>query len=125
MFLAPALLWIGAALVTAVTLSASGSPQARTSNGAVYTASNSASGNQVLMFDRDADGALAFRSAFPTGGTGSGNALGNQGGLVSTADGKFLLVVNAGSNEISVLAVASDGSSVGATVLGRGRLRRS
>jgi 6-phosphogluconolactonase len=101
--------WIGAALVTAATLSASGSPQARTSNGAVYTASNSASGNQVLMFDRDADGALAFRAAFPTGGTGSGNALGNQGGLVSTADGKFLLVVNAGSNDISVLETTQTG----------------
>ena len=47
--------------------------------------------------------------AFDTGGLGSGNGLGNQGGLVMTADGKFLIVVNAGSHDISVLETTEHG----------------
>lgn len=100
--------WIGTAVVIAVTLGTS-APQARTSDGAVYTASNNPSGNQILMFDRNADGALTFVNAFNTGGTGSGNSLGNQGGIAQTTDGRFLLVVNAGSNDISVLETALTG----------------
>jgi 6-phosphogluconolactonase (cycloisomerase 2 family) len=85
--------------------------QARTSgaSGAVYTATNSVSGNSVLVFDRAADGALTYVDAVATGGQGSGNGLGNQGGLALTADGKFVLVVNAGSNDISVLQTADSG----------------
>ena len=86
-------------------------PQARTSDatGAVYTATNNANGNSVLVFDRSADGGLTFVSAVATGGNGSGNGLGNQGGLALTADGKFVLVVNAGSNDLSVLQTTSTG----------------
>jgi len=76
--------------------------------GAVYTATNNAGGNQILMFDRTADGALTFVNAFATGGAGSGNGLGNQGGLAMTADGKFLIAVNAGSHDISVLETRDD-----------------
>jgi 6-phosphogluconolactonase (cycloisomerase 2 family) len=100
--------WIGTAVAVAVTLAVS-APQARTADGAVYTASNNASGNQILMFDRHADGTLTFVNAFATGGTGSGNSLGNQGGIAQTADGRFLLVVNAGSNDISVLETTQNG----------------
>jgi 6-phosphogluconolactonase (cycloisomerase 2 family) len=75
----------------------------------VYTASNGAAGNQVLMFDRFADGSPALAGAFATGGNGSGDGLGNQGGVALTADGKFLLVVNAGSNDVSVLETTQTG----------------
>lgn len=61
------------------------------------------------MFDRFADGSLALVGGFATGGTGSGNGLGNQGGVALTADGKFLLVVNAGSNDVSVLETTQTG----------------
>ena len=77
--------------------------------GAIYTATNSASGNDVLMFNRSADGTLEFVDAFATGGTGTGSGLGNQGGLTMTGDGKFLLVVNAGSHDVSVLLVTREG----------------
>jgi 6-phosphogluconolactonase len=100
---------IGAALVAAMALINVAAPAAQTSDGVVYTASNSSAGNQVLMFDRDADGALTFVNAFPTGGTGSGNGLGNQGGVTLTADGKFVLVVNAGSNDLSVFETEQHG----------------
>ena len=77
--------------------------------GAVYTATNSVSGNSVLLFDRGADGWLQYVNAFATGGTGSGNGLGNQSGLALTADGKFVLVVNAGSADLSVLHTTGAG----------------
>jgi 6-phosphogluconolactonase (cycloisomerase 2 family) len=101
--------WINVATVAAVVVSAVGLPKARSTEGAVYTASNAAAGNRVLMFDRSANGTLAPVGSFATGGNGSGNGLGNQGGLALTADGKFLLVVNAGSNDVSVLETTQTG----------------
>jgi 6-phosphogluconolactonase len=103
--------WIGAALIAAMALTIAGNAHASTSEavGAVYTASNSPAGNQILMFNRTADGALTFVDAFPTGGTGTGAGLGNQGGVVMTDDGKFLIVVNAGSHDLSVLEITTDG----------------
>jgi len=77
--------------------------------GAVYTATNSPAGNEILMFDRASDGTLTFVDGFATGGAGSGNGLGNQSGITMTADGKFLIAVNAGSNDISVLEVTQNG----------------
>jgi 6-phosphogluconolactonase (cycloisomerase 2 family) len=77
--------------------------------GAAYTATNAADGNQVLVFARAADGTLSFQTAVPTGGAGTGAGLGNQGGVRLTDDGPFLLVVNAGSNDVSVLRVSPAG----------------
>lgn len=75
------------------------------SPGAVYVASNATTGNEILVFPRAADGALGAPSRFGTGGKGSGGGLGNQGGIVLTHGNRWLLVVNAGSNEVSVFAV--------------------
>ena len=82
---------------------------AAVSAGAVYLATNAAGGNQVLFLARAADGSLSAPRAFSTGGTGSGGGLGNQGGVVLAREDRRLLVVNAGSNEISVFAVGSNG----------------
>ena len=100
----------GATLVTAVA-AMTVMPQARTTDaaGAVYTATNNPNGNAVLVFDRTADGGLTFINAVATGGNGSGNGLGTQGGLALTTDGKFVLVVNAGTNDISVLQATDSG----------------
>jgi len=73
--------------------------------GAVYTATNAADGNAVLVFDRLPDGRIVPGVSVPTGGNGSGAGLGNQGGLVLTRDGRLLLVVNAGSHSISVFKI--------------------
>jgi 6-phosphogluconolactonase (cycloisomerase 2 family) len=75
----------------------------------VYTASNSPTGNEVLSFEREADGQLSPTGAVPTGGLGTGAGLGNQGGLRLSPDGRFLLVVNAGSDDVSVLEVTNAG----------------
>jgi 6-phosphogluconolactonase (cycloisomerase 2 family) len=78
--------------------------------GSVYTMSNDAAANEVLAYRRAADGSLSFQAAFATGGSGSGGGLGNQGGLVLTGNGRTLLVVNAGSNDISVFRRSNDGT---------------
>lgn len=70
------------------------------SPGAVYTLSNASSGNEVLMFDRSSDGTLAFRGAFPTGGRGSGAALGSQGSILLSRNHLWLFAVDAGSNQV-------------------------
>ncbi len=78
---------------------------ARETDGVVYIASNSAGGNEILVFDRNERGSLSFARAVATGGLGTGGGLGNQGGLVLSADGRWLLVVNAGSHDVSVFRV--------------------
>ncbi len=77
--------------------------------GALYVATNATTGNAILVFPRADDGTLGTPSSFGTGGQGSGGGLGNQGGVVLTDDSRWLLVVNAGSNEVSVFALEPDG----------------
>lgn len=73
--------------------------------GAVFTMSNAAAGNSVLIFDRAADGTLTAAGSVSTGGLGTGAGLGNQGAVVLSANNRWLLVVNAGSNDVSVFRV--------------------
>ncbi|MCI0366433.1 MAG: lactonase family protein [Phycisphaerales bacterium] len=76
---------------------------------AVYTSTNEVTGNMVVMYDRAADGSLTLVGEFATDGTGTGGGLSNQGALVLSNDSQWLLVVNAGSNDISVFEVDDDG----------------
>jgi 6-phosphogluconolactonase (cycloisomerase 2 family) len=84
----------------------------RSSNvvGQVYSMSNAIAGNSVLAYNRSADGSLTYSSSYSTGGLGTGGGLGNQGGIQLDQSGKTLLVVDAGSNEISSFRVNGDGS---------------
>lgn len=77
--------------------------------GHVYVNLNT-SPNAIAAFDRHADGSLTSTpgSPFSTGGTGL--ALPSQGALQRSSDGKYLLAVNAGSSQISVLSIKNDGS---------------
>jgi 6-phosphogluconolactonase len=78
--------------------------------GAVYIMSNSPSGNQVIVYTREANGSLTWFRNFATKGLGINGLAGtNQGGLALTSDGRWLLVVNAGSNDVSVFRVGQDG----------------
>ncbi len=77
--------------------------------GAVYTASNAAAGNAVLIFDQLHDGRLVPAGRVSTGGNGTGAGLGNQGGVTLSRNERWLLVVNAGSHSVSVLAVQRRG----------------
>lgn len=78
----------------------------------VFVQTNEHGTNRVFAFRRGADGALTEAGDWPTGGAGLGAAhLGSQGSVILTADGRFLLVTNAGSDDISVFAIG-DGLSL-------------
>lgn len=103
-----ALVAIGAALVAAGPAAATGSPVA----GHVYVNDNTAKANTVAGFDRHADGTLTPLpgSPFAAGGAGSGSGLSSQGAIQISSDGRYVLAVDAGSNQISVLRIKHDGA---------------
>jgi 6-phosphogluconolactonase len=78
--------------------------QARPS-GAVYAISNDIGGNTLVVFDRRSDGSLRPAPSVPTGGLGSGVEPGTQGAVVLSDDGRWLLAVNPGSDDVSLFAV--------------------
>jgi 6-phosphogluconolactonase (cycloisomerase 2 family) len=73
--------------------------------GAVYTMTNAAGPNSVVVYKRLSDGTLQPAGTVPTGGSGKGTGLGNQGAIRLDQSGRRLFVVNAGSNDISVFSV--------------------
>ena len=77
--------------------------------GAVYTLTNAPSGNEVLAYNRSADGSLSFQRSYSTGGLGNGAGLGSQSAVILTKNNQWLFAVNAGSNQISVFAVNTNG----------------
>jgi 6-phosphogluconolactonase len=80
--------------------------------GAVYTMSNAAEGNTVLVYKRDRVGRLVPDGTFATEGLGTGTGLGNQGAVILDPANRWLFVVNPGSNDISVFDVSHDGLSL-------------
>ena len=80
--------------------------------GNVYVNDNTTGVNTIAGFARHADATLTplAGSPFVAGGAGTGKSLASQGALQITPDGKFVLAVDAGSNQISVLRVEHDGS---------------
>ncbi len=80
--------------------------------GSVYVNDNTPGVNTVAGFDRHADGTLTpiAGSPFAVGGAGTGHGIASQGSLQLSADGRYLLAVDAGSNQISVLKIKPDGS---------------
>ena len=79
--------------------------------GQVYVNDNTAGENTVAGFERHADGTLSPipGSPFPAGGAGTGASIGSQGALQESANGRYLLAVDAGSGQISVLRIRRDG----------------
>jgi 6-phosphogluconolactonase (cycloisomerase 2 family) len=90
--------------------SASASPQSPVV-GHTYVNDNTATANTIAAFDRHADGSLTPipGSPFNIGGAGLGVGLGSQGAIQASRNGKFLLAVDAGSNQISVVHLAANG----------------
>ncbi len=96
----------------AVPASASASADASPVVGHVYVNDNTKGTNTIGAFDRHADGTLTSEagSPFAAGGAGTGAGMASQGALQLSADGRFLVAVDAGSNQISVLRVTDHGS---------------
>jgi 6-phosphogluconolactonase len=80
--------------------------------GHVYVNDNTAGENTIAAFDRHADGTLTptAGSPFPAGGSGTGSGIGSQGALQESADGKYLLAVDAASSQVSVLRIGPGGN---------------
>ncbi len=80
--------------------------------GHVYINDNTAPLNTVAGFARHSDGTLTPLpgSPFVVGGAGLGHPDASQGSLQLSADGRYLLAVDAGSNQVSVLRIKPDGS---------------
>ncbi|HTX08097.1 MAG TPA: beta-propeller fold lactonase family protein [Solirubrobacteraceae bacterium] len=78
----------------------------------VYLDNNTAGANTISGFSRSADGALTALpgSPFPAGGAGLGAGLASQGAVQTADHGRYLLAVDAGSNQISVLRIGWNGS---------------
>lgn len=87
--------------------------QASQAVGGVFVSTNGLNGNAVVAFARVADGSLTPTGTFATGGTGIGGVgdpLASQFAVALSDNAKFLVVVNAGSNDVSSFAV--DGGSL-------------
>src|SRR5436190_5157716 len=80
--------------------------------GHLYVNDNTGGVNTIAGFDRHADGTLTPMpgSPFAAGGVGTGKGISSQGALQLSGDGRYLLAVDAGSNEISVVRIMPDGS---------------
>jgi hypothetical protein len=103
-----------AAATAAVPTSASASTVASPVVGYTYVDGNTATANTIDGFARHADGSLTplAGSPFSAGGAGLGSGLASQGAIQVTSDGRYLLAVDAGSNQISVLRVTANGVPV-------------
>jgi len=106
---------VAAAAVVAsagVPAAASAAAQAAPVVGHVYVNDNTVGTNTIGVFDRHADGTLTPHAGSPfiAGGAGTGAGLASQGALQISPDGRFLIAVDAGSNQISVLRIKPDGS---------------
>ena len=79
--------------------------QHKQNTGAVFVMTNSAEQNQVLAFERAADGSLSYHAAYDTEGRGSGginDPLQSQGSLTLSQDRSLLFAANAGSGTVAV-----------------------
>lgn len=87
---------------------------------AVYTISNDATANEILVYSRAADGTLSPFGAYPTGGRGTSAGLGDQGALVFDSARNAFFAVNAGDSTISMLTLRPDGSLALVSKIGSG-----
>jgi 6-phosphogluconolactonase len=76
---------------------------------AAYTISNAASGNELVVYDRAADGSLTPAGSVSAGGLGTGAGLASQGAVTLTNHGRTVLAVNPGSNSVAAFSVGRKG----------------
>jgi 6-phosphogluconolactonase len=89
-------------------LPALASAQSKSTTGAVFVMTNAANKNEVIAFERNANGTLGESVSYDTQGRGSGgitDPLESQGSLTLSHDHSLLFAVNAGSGNITVFGV--------------------
>ena len=77
--------------------------------GQVFTMTNAAGGNAILIFNHHPQQGLVGAGSVATGGDGTGAGLGNQGGVILSKHHRWLYAVNAGSDSVSVFRVRKGG----------------
>jgi 6-phosphogluconolactonase len=77
--------------------------------GYVYTMSNDAGTNSVLIYKQEANGRLKYKATVNSGGAGNGMGLGSQGAIALDRKHGQLYVVNSGANSISAFKVSQNG----------------
>jgi 6-phosphogluconolactonase len=96
--------------------SPSGGPIADKQTDIIYLMNNQVP-NSISVFNLFVNGSLWLAGTYPTGGNGDPVAqpgdpptdpLASQGSLILTQDNRFLLAVNAGSNELSLFRIKGD-----------------
>jgi len=95
-------------LVAGVISPVSSLAQNSSHSGAVFLMTNAADKNEVLAYERTADGSLTFSDRYSTDGRGSGgitDPLASQGSVTLSQDHSLLFVANPGSGNISVFGV--------------------
>jgi 6-phosphogluconolactonase len=115
LILAVGAIWLGATFLTTIARA-----EDSADSGKIYVLTNKLAGNTIISLQRNQDGSLTRLEEISTGGLGSGpiplpppiggpNPLDSQDALIATPDGRFLLAVNAGSNEVSVMVITKEG----------------
>jgi len=91
-------------------------------SGAVYVQTNDATCNEIVVYSGAVDGALTPLGRYATDGRGTGKPhLASQSSVALGDDGRWLLVANAGSDELSLFAVEADGLRLADRVASGGR----
>jgi 6-phosphogluconolactonase (cycloisomerase 2 family) len=90
--------------------------------GYVYVNDNTSGHNTVAAFARHADGTLTplAGSPFSAGGAGTGTGLASQGAIQVSSDGRYVIAVDAGSTQVSVLRIRRRGGLKLASVVSSG-----
>lgn len=111
-----------ACLVSGLLVSGASADQSRFVVGHVYVNDNTAGQNTIAGFARHADGTLTPLpgSPFAAGGAGTGASIGAQGALQTARHGHYLVAVDAGSDQVSVLRIKPDGSLRPVDLVGSG-----
>jgi 6-phosphogluconolactonase len=111
-FSRPILVGIAALLGVGAAPAAAAAAEPSHERGFVYVNDNTAGQNTIAAFTRLADGRLTPvpGSPFKAGGAGAGSGLASQGAVQVSSDGRYVIAVDAGSSQISVLRIRRGGA---------------
>jgi hypothetical protein len=112
---APLVAALALALVGAGAAAAGNGDGGQKAGGVVFAQTNELTGNNVVVFDRNAEGTLTRAGTYATGGNGGAalpgtesDHLASQGSLAYVPEHRQLIAVNAGSNTVSAFRVQGD-----------------
>jgi 6-phosphogluconolactonase len=88
--------------------------------GRLFMSTNAAAGNVLQVYARSANGPATLLSSVGTDGRGTGTGLGSQGAVTLSTNGRYLFVVNAGSNSVTTFKLGDKGLVLTSTVASGG-----